>query len=103
MNKIDKSIASLSEINSLIQDIKGKIDQTQPIKNQDLSKTTSIDLTKTLEKLDDQFIKQQQTNNLLNDIQNQLIHLNNNLTSPGKILKSYNKRKIFVSINKFLS
>lgn len=70
-------------------------DQIQPMKNEDLSKKVSPELINTLKKLDDQFDKQQQTNKLLNDIHNQLTHLNNNLPSMTDIPKQLGQKISF--------
>ncbi len=70
-------------------------DQIQPMKNEDLSKKSSPELINTLKKLDDQFDKQQQTNKLLNDIHNQLTHLNNNLPSMTDIPKQLGQKISF--------
>ncbi|CAF4165102.1 unnamed protein product [Rotaria socialis] len=85
MQKIDKFIVPLSNVNSQVQNITEKIEQIQPKQNNDLSKKTSSDLINTLRKLDDQIIQQQQANKLLNDMHNQLTHINNNLPILGSL------------------
>ncbi|CAF2095392.1 unnamed protein product [Rotaria magnacalcarata] len=93
MHKIDKLIVPLSNVNSQVQNITEKIEQIQPKQNSDLSKKTSSDLINTLRKLDDQMIKQEQTNKLLNDMYNQLTHLNNNLPILGSLKAVLDKFK----------
>jgi len=90
----------LSKLNEINQKQKAPLeaplkDQIQPMKNEDLSKKVSPELINTLKKLDDQFDKQQQTNKLLNDIHNQLTHLNNNLPSMNDIPKQLGQKISF--------
>lgn len=90
----------LSKLNEINQKQKAPLetplkDQIQPMKNEDLSKKVSPELINTLKKLDDQFDKQQQTNKLLNDIHNQLTHLNNNLPSMTDIPKQLGQKISF--------
>ncbi|CAF1215332.1 unnamed protein product [Rotaria sordida] len=99
IHKIDKLIDPLHKVNDQIQYITQKIDKIQPKQNDDLSQKTSNDLINTINKLDDQFHKQQQTNKLLNDIQNKLIHLNNNLPILNSLKISLDKLKENDNIN----
>ncbi|CAF4275921.1 unnamed protein product, partial [Rotaria sp. Silwood2] len=91
IHKIDKLIDPLHKVNDQIQYITQKLDQIQPKQNEDQSQKTSTDLINTFKKLDDQFIKQQQTNKLLNDIHNQLTHFNNNLPMMNSLKISLDK------------
>ncbi|UJR29195.1 hypothetical protein I4U23_010409 [Adineta vaga] len=88
--KIDQLFDPLNHVNQQMQQISDKIDHIQPKKSDDSTKKPSPELINTLKKLDEQFDKQQQTDKLLHDIAQQLIHLNHNLPAMGDIPKQLN-------------
>ncbi|CAF0993185.1 unnamed protein product [Adineta ricciae] len=85
--KIDQLFDPLNHVNQQVRQISEKLDQIQPKKIDDPTKKPSPELIHTLKKLDEQFDKQHTTDKLLNDIHQQLTHLNQNLPAMGDIPK----------------
>ena len=88
----------MNHVNQQVRQISEKLDQIQPKKIDDPTKKPSPELINTLKKLDEQCDKQHTTDKLLNDIHQQLTHLNQNLPAMGDIPKRLGSNRIILSL-----